>query len=58
MENTETLSLQIYLKPVKGTFNVYSLDSKTATDSPTSTATIVDEYLRRFSDAWDELAKK
>jgi hypothetical protein len=63
MEIKETLSLQIYplqiyLEPVFGTFNVYPFNSKTVTDSPTSTVSIVDEYLKRYSKAWDELAKK
>jgi hypothetical protein len=56
MENKETFSVQIYLEPVKGTFNVYPLGSESITDC--ASAAIVDEYLKRFSEAWDELAKK
>jgi hypothetical protein len=47
---------EIYFLPVKGNFNEYL--SKTTSVTEVNTAVIVDEYLKRFSEAWDELAKK
>jgi len=47
---------EIYFLPVEGSFNEYL--SKTSTVTEVNTAAIVDEYLKRFSEAWDELAKK
>lgn len=47
---------EIYFLPVEGNFNEYL--SKTSSVTEVNTVAIVDEYLKRFSEAWDELAKK
>ena len=50
------INAEIYLSSVGGTFNSYPSEMETATD--VNTTHILDEHMRRFSDAWDELAKK
>jgi hypothetical protein len=47
---------QIYFLPAEGNFNEYS--SVTSGSTEVDTPAILNEYLKRFSEAWDELAKK
>jgi hypothetical protein len=49
-------TLKVYFEPVEGSFNELCLETATITD--VSTPNIVDEYMERFSEAWEELSKK
>ena len=50
------VNAEIYLSAVGGTYNSYPSETETVTD--VNTIHIIDEHMKRFSDAWDELAKK
>jgi hypothetical protein len=52
----EQLDIKFYFLPAEGNFNEYCSETMSVTE--VNTAVIVYEYLKRYSEAWDELAKK
>jgi len=58
VSNTSEIMVEVYYEPIVGEFNLYPFYSNNSTMNDIDTGEVLEEYLRRFEDAWKELADK
>jgi hypothetical protein len=54
---TSTIIKETYFEPMVGEFNIYPFQGGVSSMNDIDTNQVFDEYLRRFEEAWKELAK-
>ena len=50
--------VKVYYEPFTGEFNMYPFQDGVSSMDDIDTSEVLDEYMQRFKDAWEELAEK
>jgi len=56
--NALQVGIRVYYEPIVENFNVSTMNYSVSSMDDIDTSQVFDEYLRRFQDAWLELAEK